>query len=159
MIDILESALYALIFLGVGIALLVVAWFVLDVITPGHKLGARLAGTKEQTVRQGVSLTTSDASYSAAVVASAWMIMQGAIVFTAIWTNGHGQDLGAALGWSAAFSVIGLALQTVAFIVLDAITPGNLSDEICAPGRVVPLAYVTAANIVAVGLIVISVIS
>lgn len=159
MVHILESALYALIFLGVGLPLLALAYYILDVITPGHKIGARLVGTTETNVKQGVALTKDDASYSAGIVTSAWMIMQAAIIFTAVWTNAHGTDLGAALGWTVAFSLIGLFLQSVAFVVLDALTPGNLSDEVCAPGRATPLAWVTAANIVAVGIVVISVIS
>jgi hypothetical protein len=157
-LDILEAAMFAVIFLAVGIPILIAGWFVLDALTPGHKLGEKLnpapldgSGALRQVGGEG--------SHSAALVVSAWMIMQALIVLTAIWTNAHGTDFGEALGWTVAFSVIGLALQSAAFIALDAITPGNLGDEVCIPGPVVPLAKVAAANIVAVGLIVIAVIS
>lgn len=145
--DILWSSLYAVIFLVAALAILAVGWRVLDWLTPGHKLGDRLAGAE------------APASHSAALVVSAWMIAQGAIIFTAIYTNARGTDFWAALGWTVAFSIIGLLLQTIAFIALDKFTPGDLGDEVCAPGPVIPLAKVAAANIAAVGLIVIASIS
>jgi hypothetical protein len=160
-LDILEAAMYAVIFLAVGIPILIAGWFVLDALTPGHKLGEKLNPAPldgSGALRQGVNVA-GEGSHSAALVAGTWMIMQSLIVLTAIWTNAHGTDLGQALGWTVAFSVIGLVLQSAAFIALDAITPGNLGDEVCIPGPVVPLAKVAAANIVAVGLIVVAVIS
>lgn len=159
MSDILEAALYALIFLVVSLVILGAGYYVLDVITPGHKLGDKLAGSRAMyggaTGDDGY-IPPEHPSYSAGLVTSAWMIMQGAIIFTAIWTNAHGTDLLSALGWTVAFSIIGLVLQTIAFFALDLVTPGKLGDEVCVAGPVVPLAMVTAANIVAIGLIVIA---
>ncbi len=155
MIDILTAAMYALVFLAVSVPLLVIAFYTLDVITPGHKLGDRIAG--DLVPSQG--LVKHEGSFSAAIVTSAWMIMQALIIFTSIWTNAHGTDFLPALGWSIFFSLIGLVFQTIAFMALDAVTPGILSDEICAPGKLRPLAILTAANVVAVGVVVIAVIS
>lgn len=154
--DILWSSLYALIFLVAALLILAAGWAVLDALTPGHKLGEKIAGS--QVARQG-GTGVSDASHSAALVTSVWMIAQAAIIFTAIYTNARGTDFWAALGWTVAFSIVGLLLQTVAFIALDKFTPGELGDEVCTPGPVIPLAKVAAANIAAVGLIVIASIS
>lgn len=155
MSDILEAGMYSLIFLSVSLVILFVGYLVLDGLTPGHKIGERLKGS--EVTRQGV--TTTEPSHSAALVLSAWMLAQGAIIYTAIVTNSHGTDFGEALGWTVAFSIIGLALQSVAFIVLDALTPGNLGDEVCEPGPANALAKVASANIIAIGLIVIASIS
>jgi hypothetical protein len=84
------------------------------------------------------------------------MVTQAAVIFTAIWTNAGGTHFGAALGWTVAFSLIGLFFQCLAFMALDAVTPGSLGDEVCTPGPVTPLARLAAANVVAVGLIVIA---
>jgi hypothetical protein len=127
-----------LIFLTAGLAILIAAYFILDTITPG-RLGSQL-----------------HLSHSAALVTTAWMIAQAAIIFTAIWTNAHGTDLWAALGWTVAFSVIGGFFQVVGFMVLDAVTHGNLGDEVCVEGPTAPLAKVAAANILAIGAIVIA---
>ncbi len=150
MTEILESSAYALFFMAESLVILGLGFWVLDLITPGHKLGERLFGDVGDAVLP---------SYSAGLVTSAWMLMQGGIIFTSIWTNAHGTDFWAALGWTAVFSVLGLILQTVAFFALDLLTPGKLSDEVCAPGPISPLAMVAAANVVAIGLIVIASIS
>lgn len=148
--DLFEAAGYSALFLGIGLGVLVLGWYVLDVITPGHKLGDRIKGDT------GIS---TPASMSAAVVAGTWMLVQGVVIWRALWTNAVGTDLSDAIAWSIFFSLVALAFQTVAFYVLDFLTPGKLADEVCAPGPVTPLAVVAAANIVAVGLIVTAVIS
>lgn len=158
MIDILLSATYALVFLVPSLVILGAGYWVLDVITPGHKLGDRLTGRSvPQTVnRQGLTFPAETVSYSAGLVTSAWLLVQGAIIFTAIWTNAHGTDIWSALGWTVAFSIVGLALQVVGFFALDLATPGRLGDEICEPGPVLPVAMVSAALVVAIGLVVIA---
>ncbi len=156
MLNALQASGYALIFLAVSLPLQALALYVLDLITPGHHLGRRLLGDDEA---PGGSFIALAPSQSAALVTSAWMIMQAFITFTAVWTNAHGDSFGAALGWSVFFSLVGLVFQTIAFYALDLVTPGKLSDEVCAPGKLKPIACVAAANVVAVGVIVIAVIS
>lgn len=120
-----------------GTVVLALAWFVLDVLTPG-KLGDQLK-----------------TSHSAGLVASTWMVAQGAIIFTAIWTNAS-SGFGDALLWTVAFSILGVVLQTVAWRLVDLVTPGSLGEEITVDGETQPLAKLAAAVIVAVALIVIA---
>jgi hypothetical protein len=56
------------------------------------------------------------------------MVAQGAIIFTAIWTNAS-SGFGDALVWTLAFSVLGVLLQTAAWRLVDLVTPGSLGEE------------------------------
>ncbi len=120
-----------------GSALLVAGFVALDLVTPG---------------RLGHHLTGEEASPNAAVVMSAGFLGLGAIVFTAIWRNAAA-GLGPALGWTAAFGLLGVVLQAVSFLVLDALTPGRLRDLVVG-ARLHPAAFVAAAGQVAVSAIV-----
>lgn len=134
----LPSALgYGVAYGLLGTVVLVLSWFVLDLLTPG---------------RLGDHLRTSQ---SAGLVAATWMVAKGAIIFTAIWTNAS-SGFGDALIWTVSFSVLGVILQTVAWRLVDLVTPGNLGEEITVPGDTQPLAKLTAGVIVAVALIVIA---
>jgi hypothetical protein len=75
------------------------------------------------------------------------------VVFTAIWSNGE-TSLGRALGWTVAFGVIGILVNTVMLVAVDLVTPGRLGEIVCTPGPAVPLAYVTAAAALAVSAVV-----
>lgn len=133
--NLLESVLHAAVYTGVGLAVLLAGWLVLDAITPGH-LGRRVFAER---------------SVSAAVVASAAQIGLAAVVFTAIWSNGGG--LGDGLLWTLVFGLVGVLLQLVAFLLLDLVTPGKLGDIICETGFH-PAALIAAASQVAVAAIV-----
>src|ERR1700710_3070180 len=103
--DLLDSLLHAVVYALVGGALVVASFGVLDLLTPGH-LGQHLRGgapaddARDPMGRpdglEGVP-SAGAASGSAALVTSAWLLGTGAIVFTAIWTNGE-TSLGRALG-------------------------------------------------------------
>jgi uncharacterized membrane protein YjfL (UPF0719 family) len=108
---VLESIGYAVAYTGVGIALLVLGFYVLDLLTPGH-LGRHIAEQR---------------SLNAAAVLAAGFLAQGAVVFAAIWTNAT-SGFGEALLWTVVFGVLGVVLQAVAFVVLDLITPGKLGS-------------------------------
>ncbi|AKT52332.1 DUF350 domain-containing protein [Arsenicicoccus sp. oral taxon 190] len=132
----LESMLFAAIYCLVGIALLTMGFVVIDLLTPG-RLGQRIYAER---------------SMSAAVVVAAEFLGLGAIAFTTIWTNGAG-GFGAALGWTVAFGVLGIALQALSFVVLDAITPGSLR-AMAVERELHPGAVTAAAAMVAVSAIV-----
>ena len=53
------------------------------------------------------------------------------MLFTAIWTNGE-TDLGWALPATLAFGVLGIVLNTVMFLVIEVITPGDLRSIVTA---------------------------
>ena len=67
----LASIGYAVAYTGVGIALLVLGFFVLDLLTPGN-LGRHIAEHR---------------SLNAAIAVGGGFLGQGAIVFASIWTN------------------------------------------------------------------------
>jgi hypothetical protein len=144
--DLLDAALHAVVYAVVGGALVVLALYVLDLLTPGH-LGTHLRGSSIEGSGADV------ASGSAGLVAAAWLIGTGAIVFTAIWTNGE-TSLGAALLWTVVFGLLGIAVNTLMLVAVDLATPGRLGEIVCTPGDAVPLAYVTAAAAISVSAVV-----
>ncbi|MEP7161807.1 MAG: DUF350 domain-containing protein [Dermatophilaceae bacterium] len=118
-----------------GVALLVAGFFVFDAMTPG-RLGERIYR---------------DRSMNAALTVSALFLGLGAIEATAIYTNGAANS-GAAFGWTAGFGVLGIVLQAVSFLVLDAVTPGSLRaiavDEHFHPGTLVAAAAMLAVSLI-----------
>jgi len=149
MSDLLDAALHAIVYALVGGALVVLALGVLDLLTPGH-LGRQLRGgtAGDPGHHEGHA-----ASGSAGLVAAAWLIGTGAVVFTAIWTNGE-TSLGEALLWTVVFGVLGIVVNTVMLVAVDVVTPGRLGEIVTTPGAAVPLAYVTAAAALAVSAVV-----
>lgn len=132
-----ENLLYAVVYLGVGIALLVLAAFVVDLLTPGRLVSHVVT------------------SYSAALVLSAALVGQGLVIFTAIWTNAA-SGFGDALLWTVAFGLLGVVLAAVAFTLVDLLTPGRLGETLVQSGPVQPVALVTAAAHLAVAGIVVA---
>ena len=109
----LESIGFAVAYTGVGIVLLVLGFYALDLLTPGH-LGRHIAENR---------------SVNSALVLAAGFLGQGAIVFASIWTNGT-SAFGLALLYTVVFGILGVLLQAVAFVVLDLITPGRMGANI-----------------------------
>lgn len=132
-----DNLIYAVVYLGVGIALLILAGFVVDLLTPGRLV------------------THVVTSYSSALVLSAALVGQGLVIFTAIWTNAE-SGFGDALLWTVAFGLLGVVLTAVAFLVVDLLTPGRLGQILAQPGPVAPVALVTAAAHLAVAGIVVA---
>ena len=109
----LESIGFAAAYTGVGIALLVLGFFVLDLLTPGH-LGRHIHEQR---------------SVNAALVLATGFLGQGAIIFASIWINGT-SAFGTALLYTVVFGIVGVCMQAVAFTVLDLITPGRLGSHV-----------------------------
>jgi uncharacterized membrane protein YjfL (UPF0719 family) len=135
----LTNLLAAVVYLGVGIGLLLLAAAVVDLLTPGRLLSHVVDGK----------------SYSSALVLAAALLGQGLVIFTAIWTNAE-TGFGEALLWTVSFGLLGVALTAVAFALVDLLTPGRLGTVLSRPGPVQPVAMVTAAAHVAVALIVVA---
>ncbi|NYG54847.1 DUF350 domain-containing protein [Nocardioides perillae] len=147
MLDQLLTALgHAVVYALLTGGLLVLAYYVLDLVTPGH-LGRHLRGGGPD--GKGSALPSSGAG----LVTGAWLVSNALVLFTAIWTNGA-TSLGWALGWTIAFGVLGIALNAVMFFVVEAITPGSLREAVTTPGPVRPLATVAAAAALSVAAIV-----
>ncbi|MCV2487912.1 DUF350 domain-containing protein [Geodermatophilus sp. YIM 151500] len=134
----LASIGYAVAYTGVGLVLLALGYFALDLLTPGH-LGRHIY---------------EDRSVNAAVVLAAGFVGQGAIIFTTIWTNAV-SGFGTALGWTVVFGVLGVVLQAIAFLLLDLITPGRLGAHMT-ERAFHPAALVTAAAQVSVAAIIVA---
>ena len=148
MTDLLSALGHGAVYAVAGGALVVLAYYVLDLLTPGH-LGTHLHGSHQP----GAAEHAHDASYSAAVVTAAWLLGVAGVVFTAIWTNGE-TSLGMALLWTVVFGLLGIALNSVMLVAIDAVTPGDLREIVTTPGRAVPLAYVAASTALAVSAVV-----
>jgi uncharacterized membrane protein YjfL (UPF0719 family) len=134
-----ENLLYAVVYLGVGIGLLVLAAVVVDLLTPG-----RLVSHVSE-------------SYSSALVLATALVGQGLVIFTAIWTNASA-GFGDALLWTVSFGLLGVVLTAVAFLVVDLLTPGKLGEILARPGPVQPVALVTAsAHLAVAGIVVASI--
>ena len=134
----LQSIGYAVAYTGVGIALLVLGFYALDLLTPGH-LGRHIYD--ERSINAGLTL-------------AAGFLGQGAIVFATIWTNAT-SGFGRALLYTVVFGVLGVLLQAVAILVLDLITPGRLGEHLMQPGFH-PASLVSAAAQLAVAVIIVA---
>jgi uncharacterized membrane protein YjfL (UPF0719 family) len=135
---VLQSIGYAVAYTGVGLVLLILGFFVLDLLTPGH-LGRHIAENR---------------SVNAALVLAAGFLGQGLIVFASIWTNAT-SAFGLALLYTVVFGILGVVLQAVAFLVLDLITPGKLGSHVMEVAFH-PASLVLAAAQLAVALIVVA---
>ncbi len=135
-----ELVLQVLAYSGVGLAVLAVGYFVIDLLTPG-KLGRLLA---------------EDRNRNAGVLVASGLLAIGLIVTSAIIASEG--DLAEGLGQSAGYGLVGIVLLGVAFVVIDVITPGKLGDIVTAPSHE-PMVYVTAASLLSVGGIVAAAIS
>jgi uncharacterized membrane protein YjfL (UPF0719 family) len=135
---VLASIGYAVAYTGVGILLLVVGAIALDLLTPG-----RLARHIYE-----------ERSVNAAIALAAGFLGQGAIAFSTIWTNAT-SGFGRALTYTVVFGLIGIALQVVAFVVLDLLTPGKLGATLMeVPFH--PASLVTGAATLAVSAIIVA---
>jgi hypothetical protein len=150
MTDLLSALGHGAVYALAGGALVVLAYYVLDLLTPGH-LGTHLLGTPATGTGEGGA--GRGASFSAAVVTAAWLLGVAGVVFTAIWTNGE-TSLGSALLWTVTFGLLGIVLNGVMLVAIDAVTPGNLREIVTTPGPAVPLAYVAASTALAVSAVV-----
>jgi uncharacterized membrane protein YjfL (UPF0719 family) len=135
---VLASIGYAVAYTGVGIALLVLGFFVLDLLTPGH-LGRHIYENR---------------SVNAALTLASGFLGQGLIVFASIWTNAT-SGFGQALLYTVVFGLVGVVLQAVAFLVLDLITPGKLGEHLT-EGAFHPASLVSAAVQLSVAIIIVA---
>jgi uncharacterized membrane protein YjfL (UPF0719 family) len=137
---VLQSIGFAAAYTGVGIALLALGFYALDLLTPGH-LARHIYENR---------------SVNAALTLAAGFLGQGAVVFASIWTNAT-SGFGQALLYTVAFGVLGVLLQAVAFLALDLVVPGRLGQHLMEPAFH-PASLVSAAVQLAVaGIIVASI--
>src|SRR3954453_8578026 len=143
---------YGAAYTGAGLVLLALGYWVLDLLTPGH-LGTHLLRGSGRPDGRPDGRSDGLASHGAGTVAAAGMLAQAAIIFTAIWTNGD-SSFGQAFVSAVLFGLLGIVLLTVAFVLLDVLTPGRLGDAVIAAGEITPLARLTAPALLGIAAIV-----
>lgn len=145
--DIVREGGAALAYGAVGVALMALGFLVVEVTTPG-KLGAQIWTERNR---------------GAALILAAKLAGVGAIVTTAILTSEDG--LGEGVVSTVAYGVLGIVLMTLAFYLLDVITPGSLGATVVeagpegGSGAVHPACWVVAAMDLATAAIVAAAIS
>ncbi|MDF9716229.1 DUF350 domain-containing protein [Nocardioides sp. ChNu-153] len=133
--ELLDESLATLAFAGVGLLLLVIGYFMVDLLTPGH-LGRQVFVEHRR---------------DAALVLASTQVSLGFIIATAFWTaQGDTWDT---LLEASVFGLIGVALLGLSFWLLDLVTPGSLA-ELVVDDSDDPAAYVAVAVQLAVGLVV-----
>ena len=128
-----ESVLQVLAYTGVGLVILVIGFFVLDVLTPG-KLGQ--LGDGGQPGRR-------PALRHLAGLARADPVLRDLL---------HRRRLGRARR-RGVFGIVGVAAQAVGFFILDLLIPGKLAEH-CFEPKFHPAAWVTAGIQIAVALVI-----
>ena len=125
---------------GVGLVLLAVGFFVLDVLIPGEL----------------ADLIYRERNFNAAVTVASGLLAIGTIVVVAILTSEDA--LGEGLASTAAFGVLGILLLAIAFKLVDLVTPGDLGD-ICSDPEHQPAVWITVATQLTLGAVVAAAIS
>ncbi|MFC8510238.1 DUF350 domain-containing protein [Streptomyces sp. NPDC057411] len=111
---------------ALGVVLLILGIFLVDLLTPG-KLGRQI---------------WEDRNRNAAILLSSALLGVGGIVFTSIWTTY--EDFAKGLVSTAAFGLLGLVMMALAFLVVDLVTPGKLGATLVDP-EPHPAVWVTAS--------------
>ncbi|MET7466628.1 DUF350 domain-containing protein [Nonomuraea sp. NPDC005501] len=119
---------------AVGVVLLIVGFYVIDLATPG-KLSA---------------IIRTERNPNATLLATSAMIAVGLIVAASIWSSGG--RLAEGLAGTAIFGLVGIVVQTVAMMIFDKVVGISVRDLVKEP-EIQPGARLLAATHVAIGLI------
>jgi uncharacterized membrane protein YjfL (UPF0719 family) len=129
---VLKGAVATISYFLVGTSVLIIGFFVVDVLTPGK-------------LRQLVFI---DRRPNAVMLACANYIALAAVIISAI-TNSYSQ-LGQGLAGVAVFGLIGVVLQGIALLSLHFVIPGDFHEHIDEP-ELHPAAFAVAVMLLAVG--------
>lgn len=121
-----QGIIPSIVFTAVGVALLLVGFVVIDLLTPGD-------------LRRQIWV---ERNRNAALYLSSAMLGLGAIIFTAIFTSHAGFAIG--LASTAAYGLLGLLMMGAAFWTVDLLTPGRLG-ELLVDDEPHPAVWVSAA--------------
>ena len=128
-----ELVLQVLAYTGVGLAVLVAGFVVLDLITPGR-----------------LGLLVMEGNPGAGLLAGTTLASLGLILWFAIFFTGAGWD---GLDDAAVFGVVGVLAQAAGFFILDLLIPGKLAKH-CFEPSLHPAAWATAGIQVSVALVI-----
>jgi len=131
-----ELVLQTLAYSGVGLAVLVIGFIALDLLTPGH------LGTHVMEGNRGAGL-----------ISGTGLVSLGLILWFSIYFTGAGWD---GLVDAGVFGLVGVATQAIGFVALDLLIPGKLADHCfdTLGDRMHPAAYVTSGIQLAVALVI-----
>jgi uncharacterized membrane protein YjfL (UPF0719 family) len=129
---VVKGAVATVLYFLVGTAVLVLGFFVVDLLTPGK-------------LRQLVFI---DRRPNAVILACANYIALAAVIISAI-TNSYSQ-LGQGLVGVAVYGLIGVVLQGIALLTMHLVIPGNFHQHVDEP-ELHPAAFATAVMLLAVG--------
>jgi uncharacterized membrane protein YjfL (UPF0719 family) len=131
----LHGVVATLLYFAVGVVVLLVGFLMIDILTPGS-------------LRREVFV---DRRPNAVVIASATFAAIATVIVAAILTSSD--ELAQGLLDVVVYGVIGVVLQAIALILLDAVVPGRrLQDHIEDPG-LHPAVFATATILLTVGAI------
>jgi uncharacterized membrane protein YjfL (UPF0719 family) len=128
-----ELILQVLAYTGVGLVILVIGFFALDLLTPG---------------RLGIHVM--EGNRGAGVISASGLFSLGLILYFAIYFTGAGWG---SLDDAAIYGVVGVVVQALGFFVLDMLIPGKLADH-CFEPKMHPAAWVTAGIQISVALVI-----
>ena len=129
----LELVGQTLAYAGIGLAILVAGFLVMDLLTPGN-LG-KLVGAGNP---------------NASLLGGTTLLALGLVMWFAIFFTGAGWD---GLDDALVFGLVGVATQAIGFIVVEALIPGRLRDCVTA-ATLHPQTAVLAGAQIAIALIV-----
>jgi uncharacterized membrane protein YjfL (UPF0719 family) len=129
-----DGVVATLLYFIVGLAVLVVGFAALDLLTPGN-------------LRTQVY---TDRNPTAAVLLGANHLALAVVVVTAIMTSDSELGLVQGLTDSLVYGLLGVVLQAVALRLLDAFVPGHLRNLVNEP-KLVGASWAVAASLVAIG--------
>jgi uncharacterized membrane protein YjfL (UPF0719 family) len=129
---ILRGVVQSVLYFVVGMAVLVVGFFMVDVLTPGK-------------LRQMVFI---DRRPNAVVLACAMYVALAIVIISAI-VNSYSQ-LGQGLVGVAVYGLMGVVLQGIALLTLHVVIPGNFHEHVDEP-QLHPASFATAVMLLAVG--------
>jgi uncharacterized membrane protein YjfL (UPF0719 family) len=129
---VLKGVVATILYFLVGMAVLIVGFFMVDVLTPGK-------------LRQMVFV---DRRPNAVVLACAMYIALATVIISAI-TNSYSQ-LGQGLIGVAVYGFMGVILQGIALLTLHLVIPGNFHEHVDEP-ELHPASFAVALMLLAVG--------
>jgi uncharacterized membrane protein YjfL (UPF0719 family) len=129
---VLKGVVATILYFLVGMAVLIVGFFMVDVLTPGK-------------LRQMVFV---DRRPNAVVLACAMYIALATVIISAI-TNSYSQ-LGQGLVGVAVYGFMGVILQGIALLTLHLVIPGNFHEHVDEP-ELHPASFAVALMLLAVG--------
>ena len=129
---VLKGVVATILYFLVGMAVLIVGFFMVDVLTPGK-------------LRQMVFV---DRRPNAVVLACAMYIALATVIISAI-TNSYSQ-LGQGLIGVAVYGFMGVILQGIALLTLHLVIPGNFHEQVDEP-ELHPASFAVALMLLAVG--------